>query len=111
MGALRQLLTNENSRNAAYAPPGKQVVTRDTRLRGFYRLDGTTCSAYYCQADCKDPLGRRKTIRRRIDDVQLIDVDDARNQARLLIAKIKAGEFALLSETCTDLVCTHLGRI
>ncbi|MEM9402373.1 MAG: tyrosine-type recombinase/integrase [Pseudomonadota bacterium] len=93
MGAIRQLLTNENSRNAAFASPGKQVVTRDTRLRGFYRLDGTTCSAYYCQADCRDPLGRRKTIRRRIDDVQLIDVDDARNRARLLIAKIKAGEF------------------
>ena len=93
MGAIRQLLTNENSRNAAFASPGKQLVTRDTRLRGFYRLDGTTCSAYYCQADCKDPLGRRKTVRRRIDDVQLIDADDARNQARLLIAKIKAGEF------------------
>lgn len=28
MGAIRQLLTNENSRNAAFAPPGKQLVTR-----------------------------------------------------------------------------------
>ena len=37
MGALRQLLTNENSRGAAFAKPGEQLITRDTRLRGFYR--------------------------------------------------------------------------
>ncbi len=57
MGAIRQLLTNENSRNAMFAEPGKQIVTRDTRLRCLYRLDGATCSACCCQADCNDPLG------------------------------------------------------
>lgn len=65
-------------------------------------MDGATCSAYYCQADCKDPLGRRKTIRRRIDDVRLIDIDDARNQARLLIAKIKSGDFVGTGEDQHD---------
>lgn len=93
MGAIRKLLTNENGRNAPPAPPGRQIITRDTRLRGFYRMDGATCSTYYCQADCKDAIGRKKTIRRRIEDVQLIDVDDARNEERKIIAAIKAGEF------------------
>src|SRR6056297_1540208 len=93
MAAIRRLLTNECSRNAPPAPAGRQIITRDTRLRGFYRVDGATCSTYYCQADCTDAIGRRRTIRRKIEDVQLIDVDDARNKARKLIAKIKAGEF------------------
>lgn len=93
MGALGQLLTDENSRNAELAPSSKQIITRDTRLSGFYRMDSATCSAYYCQADCKDQFDRKKTIRRKIEDVQLVDVDDARNEARLTIAKIIAGGF------------------
>ncbi|MEX2125589.1 MAG: tyrosine-type recombinase/integrase [Woeseia sp.] len=92
MDARRVQLTTAYCRDARFAPQGRQVQIRDSRLRGFYMNKGSTCKTFMCQADCVDALGRRKTVRLKIGDVELMEADDARNEARKLIASIKAGE-------------------
>lgn len=97
MGA-RTNITTTFARSLGFAPSGRQVQIRDSRLRGFYINQGSTTRTYMCQADCKDALGKKKTIRKKIGDVELVDADDARNEARLIIARIKSGEFTRTDE-------------
>lgn len=97
MGA-RANITTTFARSLGFAPSGRQVQIRDSRRRGFYINQDSRTRTYMCQTDCRDALGKKKTIRKKIGDVELVDADDARNEARLIIARIKSGEFTRTDE-------------
>ncbi|MCH9027103.1 MAG: tyrosine-type recombinase/integrase [Proteobacteria bacterium] len=98
MGAKRKYIKTDQARSEPFEPPGKHRILRDTQLRGFYMYIGSMSATYYCNADYKDSLGRKKTRRKKIGDVQLFEAEDARNEARLEIAKIKSGLTAVVDK-------------
>lgn len=90
--AKRIFLKNDSVRSLPFTNDGQRII-RDTRLRGFYVVVGKTSITYMAAADTTDVLGRKKTIRVSIGDAELVDAEKARNQARLLVAQIKAGDY------------------
>lgn len=103
MGAKRKYITTDQARSEPFEPPGKHRILRDTQLRGFYMYIGSMSATYYCNADCKDTMGRKKTIRTKIGDVQLIEAGSARDEARIIIAEVKAGRHKLDDEKPREL--------
>lgn len=86
---MSRTLTDKYIESLALARDGQHII-RDDHQPGFFVIVGRRNKTYYVQFDYHDPLGRRKTCRKKIGRVDQIDVKQARAKAAQMIADAKA---------------------
>ncbi|WP_372625062.1 integrase arm-type DNA-binding domain-containing protein [Falsiroseomonas sp.] len=87
--APRPALTDNSIQRHALAPPGRQLVLRDTQP-GFFLLVGQRSRTWMIQCDVRDPLGTRRTVKEKIGEWPALTARDARARAKARIGELQA---------------------
>ena len=93
MTAERKRLATSYVRSRPPAEHGQHKIIRDDRLPGFYVWIGSHRRSYYCEADYRDELGRKKTKRVKLGDGNFMEAREARSLAMIELGKIKSGQY------------------